>query len=236
MDLSYNYGYLSHFMKVNSLKKREILKALGTDDYTSLNRWLEGLVPMHVTAMLRFCNYYQIPLDGFFFDGDTPTHLELAAPTEDSQTSPTDGYGMENGKRKPGYGITDTNVGEAERSLAAKKRIVTDGIAAQVRNSGNAGGETKEETGNDTIATASMNEQMLRMELDHVNELRRIEREYHEREDRIRRECQSMFDAERNRLMDIIERQNIEISKFYEQAKKNNARHGYVMEDGSEDA
>ena len=43
----------------------------------------------------------------------------------------------------------------------------------------------------------------------------KLEREYRDREDHIRRDCQTNFDAERNRLMDIIERQNAELSKFY---------------------
>ena len=235
MKLSYNYGYLSYFMQVNGLKKREILKAIGTEDYTSLNRWLDGRVPMHVTAMLRLCNYYNIPLDGFFFDGDTPARINPPAPNKDSQTTPTDGYGMEDGKRKPGYGITNTDVDEYGENKDARLKIVTDGVAAQKLKS-----ESTEEETNDSFATnaqviVSTSEQMLRMELDHVNELRRIEREHHEREDRIRRDCQSVFDAERNRLMDIIERQNMEISKFYGHDKKNCGRYGYVPEEGTEE-
>ena len=70
MDYSYNYGYLQQFMDSHKLAKKDLLEALGCGDYVSLNKWLDGKVPVHVTAMLRFCNYYNIPLDGFFFDGD----------------------------------------------------------------------------------------------------------------------------------------------------------------------
>ena len=50
-----------------------------------------------------------------------------------------------------------------------------------------------------------------------MREMRDSEREHHEREDSIRRECQASFDAERNRLMSIIERQSAELSKLYSQ-------------------
>ena len=62
MDYSYNYGYLQQFMDSHKLAKKDLLEALGCGDYVSLNKWLDGKVPGHVTAMLRFCNYYNIPL------------------------------------------------------------------------------------------------------------------------------------------------------------------------------
>ena len=63
-------------------------------------------------------------------------------------------------------------------------------------------------------------EAILRLKLEHANELRQLERDSHEREDRIRRDCQAQFDAERNRLMDIIERQNAELAKLYNEGKE----------------
>ena len=75
-------------------------------------------------------------------------------------------------------------------------------------------------------------EQIPRLKLDHANEMRQMEREHHDREDRIRRDCQAGFDAERNRLMDIIERQNTELSKLYAQARHGEgARYDIVAED-----
>ena len=99
MDYSYNYGYLQQFMDSHKLAKKDLLEALGCGDYVSLNKWLDGKVPVHVTAMLRFCNYYNIPLDGFFFDGDgMPAEIRPTLPDSKSQTLPVDGYGIKEGR------------------------------------------------------------------------------------------------------------------------------------------
>ena len=60
MDLSYNYGFLREFMEKRKLVKKDLLEALGCGDYVSLNKWLDGKVPVHVTAMLRMCNYWTV--------------------------------------------------------------------------------------------------------------------------------------------------------------------------------
>jgi hypothetical protein len=80
--------------------------------------------------------------------------------------------------------------------------------------------ETSEKAAGTTAGQQNLVETILRMQLEHANEMRATEREHHEREDRIRRDCQASFDAERNRLMDIIERQNAELSKFYQQGRE----------------
>ena len=51
MDYSYNYGYLQQFMDSHKLAKKDLLEALGCGDYVSLNKWLDGKVPVHVTSV-----------------------------------------------------------------------------------------------------------------------------------------------------------------------------------------
>jgi hypothetical protein len=71
--------------------------------------------------------------------------------------------------------------------------------------------------------------------LEHTKEIIKLEREHHEREDHIRRDCQAGFDAERNRLMDIIERQNAELTKFYQRSQRGSYMPGITADDGPEE-
>lgn len=237
MDYSYNYGYLQQFMDSHKLAKKDLLEALGCGDYVSLNKWLDGKVPVHVTAMLRFCNYYNIPLDGFFFDGDgMPAEIRPTLPDSNCQTLPVDGYGIKEGR---GRGIVETRITERQISSQAQATVVAEGLARQseqqhrrdealmqLEQRTDAGRllpeaeETSEKAAGTTAGQQNLVETILRMQLEHANEMRTTEREHHEREDRIRRDCQASFDAERNRLMDIIERQNAELSKFYQQGRE----------------
>lgn len=252
MDLSYNYGYLREFMESRKLVKKDLLEALGCGDYVSLNKWLDGKVPVHVTAMLRMCNYYNIPLDGFFYDGDgLPVEVRPPLPDRTSQTLPVDGYGMKEGR---GRGIVETRIVERQVTSPHQAQVVAEGLKRQEEQQrlrdialrelgGRDGGDgiAREETGHSeaegepsgTAAVMPITEQILRLKLDHANEMRAMEREHHDREDRIRRDCQAGFDAERNRLMDIIERQNSELSKLYAQTRRGDGtRYDMVAEEG----
>ena len=246
MDYSFNYGFLREFKEANKLSKKDLLEALGSSDYTGINRWLDGKTPIHVTAMLRLCNYYNIPMSGFFFDGDGKSVLTIEQPTEDSQTMPTDGYGIGNGA---GKSIIETRVTERQISSRAQAKAVTAGLerkerllkareqeegtvaaaeplpaetaAPQPRTAGSSdGGEaiTPYEAHGADHSSESESEAVLRLRLEHTREIIKLEREHHDREDHIRRDCQASFDAERNRLMDIIERQNAELTKFYQRS------------------
>lgn len=236
MNYSYNYGFLSQFVKENDLTKKDILEALGVTDYQSLNKWLQGKVPMHITAMMRLCNYYNIDISNFFFDDDAMPKIVPQMPTAESMTLPADNYGMAGGK---GYGIVETRITKRITSSQQQARAVARGLQRQAdqrqrqaeameaiatepqRCTDNADyAESADYTGNPTSTLTTpypTPEIILRLQLDHMREMRDSEREHHEREDSIRRECQASFDAERNRLMSIIERQSAELSKLYSQ-------------------
>lgn len=232
MDYSYNYRYLREFMENHKLRKKDLLEALGCGDYVSLNKWLDGKVPVHVTAMLKFCNYYNIPLDGFFFDGDgIPVDIHPTYPNADSQTLPTDGYGIKVGR---GRGIVETHIYERKIGSKAQAAAVREGLtrqtqqqeireamseSAQLADTGTclsniANGE-RQENGH----PIELAESILRIKLEHEREMRRMEREYREREKGLQQECMAGFETERNRLLDIIEYQNHELSKLYVQTK-----------------
>ena len=260
MDYSFNYGFLREFKEANKLSKKDLLEALGSSDYTGINRWLDGKTPIHVTAMLRLCNYYNIPMSGFFFDGDGKSTLTIERPTEDSQTMPTDGYGIGNGA---GKSIIETQVRERQVSSRAQAAAVTAGLErkeqllkmrdaeeeaaakdrdiTQPRTAGSGGnipiGETAGHTDRpiEAVGGECESETILRLRLEHTKEIIKLEREHHEREDHIRRDCQAGFDAERNRLMDIIERQNAELTKFYQRSQRGSFISGIAADDGPEE-
>lgn len=241
MDYSYNYGFLREFMEDHRLQKKDLLEALGCSDYVSLNKWLDGKVPVHVTAMLKFCNYYNIPIDDFFFDGDGMPCIRPVQPTAESQMLPTDGYGMKEGR---GRGIVETRVGERKITSPNQAKVVTEGLERQngqqrlrdellmQQKTGGKGCETGGESIPSPTAVSSTNvtEHLLRLQLEHVNDILRIEKEYHDRENQIRRDCQASFDAERNRLMDIIERQNNKLLNLYAQTREGRSGYDYIGE------
>lgn len=237
MDYAYNYGYLQQFMESHHLQKKDILEALGCGDYVSLNKWLNGKVPVHVCAMLRFCNYYNIPLENFFCDSDgMPVEVRPTLPDESAQLTPTDDYGIKEGR---GRGIVETRVVNRVVTSSAQAAVVAEGLARQTeqrnrRDEALAMCDLRktEETVSEadaqgtTVQDNRLTEAILRLKLEHANEIRQTEKDARAREDQIRRDCQASFDAERNRLMDIIERQNAELSKVYNRQSEDR---GYVM-------
>lgn len=244
MDYSYNYGYLQKFMETHHLQKKDILEALGSGDYVSLNKWLDGKVPVHVCAMLRFCNYYNIPLENFFCDSDgMPIEVRPTLPDDSAQLTPTADYGIKEGR---GRGIVETRVENRVVTSSAQAAVVAEGLARQTEQRNRRDevlamtetmpeGDTSEAVENEADASGAtardnrLTEAILRLKLEHANEIRQTEKDARAREDQIRRECQASFDAERNRLMDIIERQNAELSKVY--SRQSEDRYGIVVED-----
>lgn len=259
MNYNYDYRFLSRFMRENKLTKKDLLEALGVTDYVSLNRWLDGLTPIHLAAMLRMCNYYQIPVSSFFMDGDSGVrndeYNELpqfhpTLPHPDAQPLPTDGYGMDpsTNKKRRGQGIVNPNITERKMSSFNQRRAVEQGLLA-AREYYNRTEGTAAHKNNDTIADnqdsqaitdvptntdipgnpsnpssmASMSSlspdnpaipMLLRMQLDHANELRRLEKSHRDREDAIRAEYQKKLDTEHNRLLTLIEKQQEELNRI----------------------
>jgi len=228
MNYSYNYGFLREFMEANKLSKRDLLQALGTTDYVGLNKWLDGKLPIHVIAMLRLCNYYNIPLASFFYDEDgMPAKIEPLMPGADSQTRPTDDYQVRHGV---GNGIMSAEVTDRAPRSKSQERIVAEGLERQaqqvkqrdeavqaMRNGGadadSDGGTEVHEPREPYMAHVNLTEYKLRMELEHTQEIRALEKQHREREDRIRKECQTEFATREMRYLDIIEKANAGLNK-----------------------
>lgn len=175
MDLSYNYRALRDFMLDNHLAKKDLLEAIGCQDYVSLNKWLSGQVPLHITAMLRFCNYYQVPLSMFFIDHaamdpDTPRTAEIIPPPfqEGDQTLPT-GYTPTAGK---GRGIVETRITNRIATSLQQQRVVARNLTQALETE--CPGATPEATEDPRPEPSPTLADVLALELSHLHERQRL--------------------------------------------------------------
>lgn len=261
MNYNYDYRFLARFMTENDLSKKDLLEALGVKDYVSINRWLDGKTPIHTAAMLRLCNYYQIPLSSFFMDADSKiadndlaNGLHPVLPNPEAQPLPTADYGMsdQDGTIKRGYGIVDPSITDRTMSSFAQRRAVEKGFlaaseyyhniespvlaaaqyAADMETPNTPAPEQPKTHGEETTPIAeeeatvlgdSVAEPLplydhdaliLRLRLNHANELRRLEQAHRDREDAIRQHWQKKLDEQYDRLFSLIEKQQEELNRL----------------------
>lgn len=148
-------------MEERRLTKKDILTAIGSQDYLSLNKWLAGKLPVHIAALLKICNHFSVPLANFFCDsdGDAPG-IVPSRPSENAQCTPTANYGIRTGA---GRRLVPPAPGECPRP----------GRASQ----GEASGAPEPQRG----AGASQR-------LEHIEDMRALESAYRAREDALRQE------------------------------------------------
>lgn len=92
MDYRYNYKFLAQWMKHNNINRKNVLDAVGTRDFDSINAWKDGNRALPVGMLLRICNTFQIPLEAFFIDYDQSPAVAVPYPTADDQTEPNGGF------------------------------------------------------------------------------------------------------------------------------------------------
>lgn len=97
MDYRFNYDFLGTFLQKNHLNKLDVLKVLGTQDYTTVNRWLQKVNPIATETILRLCNTFGLPLSVFFYDLDTPRPITIGNPPAGATITAVGGYNS--GKR-----------------------------------------------------------------------------------------------------------------------------------------
>lgn len=99
-NYTYNYRFLADWIRENkNVQRREILDALGINDYKTLQNWTEGVTMMPLTQMMRFCNHYSVPLGCFFYDMNARANIDAEGPDVNSQTEPRGGWKECEGKR-----------------------------------------------------------------------------------------------------------------------------------------
>ena len=65
MKIEFNKDFLSTWLEENHCVRKDILVAINQKDYNLVNKWLAGEQPS-VKYIVRFCNYYQVPIDRWF--------------------------------------------------------------------------------------------------------------------------------------------------------------------------
>lgn len=129
----------------------------------------------------------------------------------------------------PGHGIVETHITTRNIGSQAQSKVVTEGLARQMeqrnlRDTALAEMSRQQEARSSNAAESSvaevrptdtnMLETILRLKLDHSNDLRKVEQAHHDNIERVRREGIE----ERDRLMAIIEQQSRELSHLYQSA------------------
>lgn len=221
MDYQINYGFLQAWLNANpQFTKKDILNALDSTDYVTLNRWIKGERPMQPDAMCRFCNFFNVPLSCFFKDGEAIANITPEPPTINDQLQPTGGY-PEGAKGRGENGVNPTTTEHMESTLpmeAPAQRITFfEPQASQM--SGN--------------VLLQHQLEIARLNAEHIQELGKLRTEYTEKIATIHKEYSGLTEAERNRYLKIIETQNEKIAELSQHghSHKNLTYRGMVAED-----
>lgn len=78
---SYNYQFFQNWMKENNVQINEVLGPMNTSSYQSVNRWMNGDMPMKIEAMLGLCNHFGISPSSFFLEDGKPIKLGSNQPS-----------------------------------------------------------------------------------------------------------------------------------------------------------
>ena len=132
-DYRFNFGFLREWMKANKKTKRDVLNAIQTKNYSGLNEWMEGIRPMHIEAIIRLCNTFNIPLGCFFFDNNAIADINPPKPTENDQTLPTEtdgsrGRGVKDEAISPVAHFHENSIIPKEKSENIQVQVVTDDL------------------------------------------------------------------------------------------------------------
>ncbi|KGF29912.1 hypothetical protein [Prevotella histicola] len=215
MEYRYNYNFLLQWMEVNQKTKKDVLRALGTKDYGSVKKWMEGSIPMHVEAILRLCNTFSIPIGAFFYDEEKIKEMPNADIILSSlQPEKT---GAEKYKSKGNI--------SSETIIEKRTSIIPPFVDTVCINNTNENAtntelirknpeilESQRDNEKDHQASQESESKITRIQLLYERQIKEIERKHKDEENRIRQESQTRFDAEKKRLMDIIERLTEKIS------------------------
>lgn len=217
MEYRYNYNFLLQWMEVNQKTKKDVLRALGTKDYGSVKKWMEGSIPMHVEAILRLCNTFSIPIGAFFYDEEKIKEMPNAdLILSNLQPNKT---GIEGEKYKSKGNISSETIIEKRTSIIPP---FVDTVCINNTNENATNTElikknpeileSQKDNERDQQASQECENKITKIQLLYERQLKENERKHKEEENRIRQECQTRFDAEKKRLMDIIERLTEKIS------------------------
>jgi len=72
MAYKYRYDFLRSWMKANGKTRKDILNAIGTQDYKTCNKWINGTASMPIGYMIDFCTQFNVDVSEFFEKDGVP--------------------------------------------------------------------------------------------------------------------------------------------------------------------
>lgn len=218
MDYRYNYRFLSSWMKENNITRKHVLNAIGTQDFNSINAWVEGRRTLPLGILLRVCNTFQIPLEQFFFDNDATPAQPIRQPQSGDQTQPEGGYPDDHkrGNRQsidpePRFTEHTRMPREYPLPIAPDDTDNTTGDNQNI-NPLNDTSANETSTGDTPLLTDSI--EILKLKIDHQKEINALQRNAREHEDSVRIELTHRIDKLRERLYHIIDGQSQTIERL----------------------
>ena len=78
MAYKYKYDFLRTWMEANGKTRKDILTAIGTQDYKTCNKWISGTTSMPIEYMIDFCSHFNVDISEFFeYDDDSFNFSEI---------------------------------------------------------------------------------------------------------------------------------------------------------------
>lgn len=196
MNLRYNYSFLPEFLRRNNISKRDLLDAVGTNDYTTLNRWLSCQSAVGTEMLLRLCNTFGIALSCFFVDMDAPQNMTIPIPTPDTQTEPEGGYSS---NRRTTWNPAPL---VKRQAVWPKPDATTETTAKE-----------KELPVNEDIA-------LLRMQAEYERKINKLNEEHAQRERELREECAERIRETKEKNRELVETLKAQVSFLQDMLKK----------------
>ena len=202
MNLRYNYSFLPEFLRRNNIMKRDLLNAVGTNDYITLNRWLGMQTAVGTEMMLRLCNTFDIAPSCFFVDLDAPHTMHIAMPTPDTQTEPEGGY---DDKRRTTW----------NPAPLVKQRVVWPSATT---------GETKRE---EKPLPVSEDVALLRMQAEYEKRINKLNEQHAERERELKAEYLERLKETKDKNAELVSTLKAQVSFLQDMLKKDTRHSAY---------
>lgn len=86
MAYKYRYNFLRTWMEANGKTRKDILNAIGTQDYKTCNKWINGTSPMPIEYMIDFCTHFDVDVSEFFEKDGIPLNFLQEQKEKTSET------------------------------------------------------------------------------------------------------------------------------------------------------
>ena len=89
----YNFSFFADFFAANpSIKKYDVLREMGLKDYSTLQRWMDGVTLMPLHQLMKFCNLYSVPITAMFLDENADASALVPSVPEGARIEPVGGW------------------------------------------------------------------------------------------------------------------------------------------------